>query len=247
MIKKIDEIKKFYFQILEQLRNKVSETNAFNSIKESYESLSLSRQKMIKNAILVLLFLCILVVPVFYFFSSVKKWNQFHTLWSLSFDLARHKDYNPKTLNQSRSMVKERLLNIITKYEDKNYTISDKKIPLDQKKIKGYLYTIEAGPLNVRQIIQMGTELDEMPYSYLSSLAMEESKKYPKHYEATFDLQVYKSKVQGGLLVKPNIKAKRLNIRRPRQGIKKLKLDNKKPSLIRKKDSQDKKIFENKK
>lgn len=191
---RLQTFKKQILDYLESLKNRIAETNTFNSLKERYQSFSRARQKTIITASLSFFIFIAFALPFYYFYLSVQTWNEFDSKWQASLKILKYRSYNSEALNQTDSQIRYALSTVITKYQDSDYNIQNKKIFIKDKNIRQMDYSIEVKHLNVRQVMQVGAEIQNIPNAYMLSLTMKQSPDYPKHYDSTFVLSVYSPK-----------------------------------------------------
>ena len=199
MKQRFEQIKNIIASVLEQLQEHINSSNKFNSLKEKYESLPLFSQKMIKSCTKYFLILCILIIPLYYFYSSTKVWRDFHKKWTLSLDLLNYTKYSPEVSTQTSFSARQKITSTIKKYQEKDYEIKDSSMPIKDKDLKKIDYTIAVKHLNVRQLARLGADLEAVPNSYLHSISLKASEEYPKRYDVSFILSVYFAKVQNRL------------------------------------------------
>ena len=196
MSQKFKEIKKQFLYYLEHIQSRIVESNAFNIFKEKYQSYSLFHQKIIKYGFVGLVILLISFIPSYYFYLSSEHWSEFKEKRELSLGLLRVRSYQSTYSNVSSYRLQQNISDIIKKYKEKDYVIKDKPISSKEKKIKKIIYEVKVNHLNIRQVIQMGSELNDILSAYLSSLIVEESNLYPKHYDVSFELSAYFHKIK---------------------------------------------------
>ncbi len=196
MFQKLGEIKKQLLYYVEHIQSRIIESNTFNALKEKYQSYSLFHQKIIKYGIVSVIVFLISFIPFYNFYLSSKYWSEFKEKRKLSLDLLRVRNYKSNFLDLSEYKLRQDVVRIIKKYKEKDYSIKDNPVPSKEKNLKKVIYEVKVNHLNIRQAVQMGVELHNILSAHLSSLQMQESDLYPKHYDVSFELSVYFSKAK---------------------------------------------------
>ena len=196
MSQKFEEIKNQFLYYLEHIQNRIIESNTFNALKEKYQSRSLLHQRFIKYGLVSVIVFLISFIPVYYFYLSSEHWSEFKEKRRLSLDLLKVRNYRSHFSDISEYKMNQNISNIVKRYRDKNYSIKDKGVPSEEKNLKKVIYEIQVDHLNIRQAVQIGMELNDIPPAHLFSLVMRESHIYPKHYDVTFEMSVYFHKIK---------------------------------------------------
>ncbi len=183
-----ESLKKQLAYQLESLQSKIIESSLFNILRERFESLPLSRQKLIKYAAAGAGLALPALIPFLYFSSSIKHWGEFQEKRSASLEMLslRHK---PKALfsQPSESDLRRRIETLAKKYQKDGFLIKDKpKKWISGKSARQIDFELEIQLLNVKEAVQLGTELHDLPQTRLSSLELRESRERPKRYDAVF-------------------------------------------------------------
>ena len=191
MFQKFNEFKKQIFYYVEYIQNRIVESNAFNVLREKYQSYPLFHQKVIKYGMVSFIIFLISAVPFYYFYLSSGHWSEFKEKRKLSLDLLKVRKYKSTFSNMTEYRLRREISDIIKKYKEKDFVIKDKKASSKEKKLKKVMYEVKVDHLNIRQAVQMGAELNDLLSVHLFSLIMQESEKYPKHYDVSFKLYAY--------------------------------------------------------
>ena len=185
-------LKKQLKQFWENLQNKLNESHLFNLLKERYESLNTIQQKTLKYITGTALLLLILVMPLFYLISSLSYWNEFKVKYQLSQRLLNLRT-NPTAFHSTRSSasIKQAMEKLIKKYRTEGYSLKNKKGGNRKSQIKTEVFEIKVDHLNIKQVIQLGTDLSVLPSVRLESLQIKESTQYANHYDTTYEAHHY--------------------------------------------------------
>ena len=192
MKKHTETLKKLLDQFWENFQDKLNESHLFNLLKERYESLSIARQKTIKYIIGTGLLLLILVIPVFYLTSSFSYWSEFKVKYRLSQRLLKLRT-SPTAFQSARSpsAVKQTMERLIKKYRPEGWSLKHKPGKNKESSVKTEVFEIKVDHLNIKQVIQLGTDLNALPSVRLESLQIRESAQYTNHYDTTYEAHHY--------------------------------------------------------
>ena len=195
MFNQFKNLQKQAIELFKNFENRLSESNAFNILKEKYQSLNIRRQKLIKYFLILFIFGAIVYFPLSYLFSSVSSWSDFKQKYSLSLDLLQARSKKKSALFLSEEDLRMKIRRIAEKYTDSDFEMTDKIKPFPQGKSTRQLsFRIRFKYLNVRQAVRLGTELNALPQIRLNEIILEENKEYPKHYDSTYQLLAFVSK-----------------------------------------------------
>ena len=186
------------FEFLKNLENRFSESNAYNVLKEKYQSLNVGRQKLIKYFLIAFLFLSIFYFPVSHLFSSIVSWSSFKQKYNLSLDLLRARNKSSSFLRLSKEELKAKINKAVEKYSSNDFKIIDSGKPFPKaQSVRQVDFSVGLEDLNIKQAVKLGAELNVLPQMRLSEISFEESKEYPKHYDITYKLEAFVSKSKG--------------------------------------------------
>ena len=195
MFSQLKDLQKRAIELFKNFESRLSESNAFNILKEKYQSLNIRRQKLIKYFLI--LFICgaIVYFPLSYLFSSISSWSDFKQKYSLSLDLLKVRSKKNSFLLLSKEGLRVKIKKTAEKYSDSEFEITDKIQSFPQEKSLRQLdFRVSFKYLNVRQAVRLGTELNALPQMRLNEIILEENKEYPKHYDMTYQLLAFVSK-----------------------------------------------------
>ena len=183
--------KKQLDQFWDNFQNKLYESHLFNLLKEKYESLNLIQQKTIKYLMGFLLLFLILILPFLYLSSSFSYWNEFKVKYQLSQRLLNLRA-NPTILQSSHSSsaIKLSIERMIKKYRPEGYSLENKSGG-KRSPIQTEIFEIKVNHLNIKQVIQLGTDLNTLSSVRLESLQIKESDKYSNHYDTVYEAHHY--------------------------------------------------------
>lgn len=199
MVSFFENLKKFFLEEWRTLENRIFESHAFNLLKEKYQSLNLFHQKLIKYSCLCLVFCLLAYLPFSYFLSSRGYWKDFKEHQELSMELSKMRNKISGSLfHFSQKQLKKHIESSIKKYSNEEFQIEEKKVPIPKKSVYQIDFDIQVKHINVKQVFRLGTELSGISQSRLKSIVMEESAKYPKHYDVIYALSSFFSKEQTG-------------------------------------------------
>ena len=185
-------LKKRLEQFWENFQDKLHESHLFNLLKEKYESLNITQQKAIKYITGIALLLLVLVMPLFYLTSSLSYWNEFKIKYQLSQRLLKLRT-NPTAFHSTRSSasIKQAMEKLIKKYRAEGYSLKNKSKGNRKSQVKTEVFEIKVNHLNIKQVIQLGTELNVLPSVRLESLQIRESAQYANHYDTIYEAHHY--------------------------------------------------------
>lgn len=185
-------LKKQLEQFWENFQDKLHESHLFNLLKEKYESLNIIQQKAIKYTTGIALLLLILVMPLFYLTSSLSYWNEFKIKYQLSQRLLNLRT-NPTAFHSTRSSasIKQAMEKLIKKYRTEGYSLKSKPKGSRKSQVKTEVFEIKVDHLNIKQVIQLGTDLNVLPSVRLESLQIRESTQYANHYDTIYEAHHY--------------------------------------------------------
>ena len=192
MFSRIKELKKPLLEIWKNLENKILESNKYNALKEKYQSLNLLYQKLIKYSVIGCLLALLLYIPLFYFVSGTSGWLEFKTKQELSWELLKVRRQKAKLSSgfTSDSQIKRSIEQVVKKYFSEDFNLQQQKSKkadfIDKKQ-----FLLKIPYLNIKQAIQLGTELHDLKFVRLDSIQFSESPQYPKHYEMEYELSTF--------------------------------------------------------
>lgn len=188
-------LKKQLDQFWENFQDKLHESHLFNLLKERYESLNLIQQKTIKYLMGFLLLFLILIMPLLYLSSSFSYWNEFKVKYRLSQRLLNLRS-NPTILQSARSSsaIKQTMERLIKKYRTEGYSLKSKAGGGRKSQIQTEIFEIKVDHLNIKQVIQLGTDLNSLPSVRLETLQIRESAQYTNHYDTVYEAHHYSMK-----------------------------------------------------
>lgn len=192
----IQQIKKIKKQVLEQWKNfenQLLESNHFNLLKEKYQSLSLSRQKIIKYGLLSFVVFLLLFSPLYYYFSSQFYWEEFKEQQHINLEMLKMREKSSSsTLVYSRSQLKNKIESITKKYTQTGGLVTDKKKSFGKSgKLDQIDFKVEVKHINIKQVIRLGTELNNLSQVRLTALTMEMNENYFNHYDSRYELSAF--------------------------------------------------------
>ena len=213
MFKLLKNLQKQGIELFENFENRFSESNTFNLLKEKYQSLSLSQQKLLKYALLAFIFISVIYLPVSYMFSSIGSWSDFKQKYMLSLELLRVRGKGADFLNQSEEALKIKISKVIERYSSEGFEITDKKRHFSKaKSVRQVDFNISLKHLNIKQAVKLGIELHDLQQARLIEISLSESAEYAKHYDLIYKLEAFVSRANKAQA--PVIK------RQPRQKVK---------------------------
>ena len=224
MMNLIKKLRKEILEYCQQMEHHLLESNYFNVLKERYQSLNSLKQKMIKYGLLSIVCICILYLPAYYLSSSIVSWLELKQKHKLSLGLLKVRENSSVSMmNHSKSIIKSKITQVVQKYSSDRFTVSQEQQTFSQSSlIEHILFNVSASHLNIRQAVQLGTELQKLPQIRLDELAFTENKEYKNHYDSHYKLSGFFLK-QGASLTqkdsnkkrKPPRKRKKKNIKTP--------------------------------
>ena len=193
-------LKKELLELYQRLESQVLESNSFNILKERYQSLSILNQKLIKIFLMVLFLVIVLYFPVYYISSSSVSWFDLKKKYKLSIELLKVREKSSfSNMKSTKKLLKNRINDIVQKYSTENIQIKERS-KKDSKFdfVEQVTFEIDVPYLNIRQAIQLGTELESISQIRLKELSFKENTKYKNRYDVYYDLSgfVISEKVQ---------------------------------------------------
>ena len=192
MFPKFKEIKKQALDIWKNLENKILESNKYNALKEKYQSLSLLYQKLIKYFLIGGLLIVFLSIPLFYFFSATVSWLEFKKKQELSWELLKVRRQNSKlkTGFTSDMQIKRSIEQVVKKYFSEDFNLQVEKTKKEEFINKKH-FKLKIPYLNIKQAVQLGTELHNLNFVRLDGVQFTENTEYPKHYDMEYKLSTF--------------------------------------------------------
>ena len=193
MLKHLKNLKTQLASIWKNFENQILESNNFNILKEKYQSLNVRRQKLIKYLFFLFAFGSLTYLPLSYLMSSVLYWGEFKEKQQLSLEMLKVRNRSSAlAFRHSHSQLKRKIEKIIKKYSTEAL-IQDQPAPFSSKidEIQKINFNIQLSHLNIKQAIRLGTELNNLSQAHLNGITLEESKKYPKHYDTLYGLSAF--------------------------------------------------------
>lgn len=191
--KSFEDLKKQMAEAWSSFSIRLSESHTANLLTEKWRSLTPLQRKVLKTSVVFLISVGFLAFPVYYFSLSSMEWKEFETKRNLSLELlktTRQSSLSVFRLNQNR--LKKRVESVVKKYAQEDFKIKDKRsLFKKEEQIYKVHFDISLQLLNVRQLIQLGTELENLPQVRLDSLTVQENKQFPKHYHTNYQLSAF--------------------------------------------------------
>ncbi|MCZ0932043.1 MAG: hypothetical protein OXJ52_02705 [Oligoflexia bacterium] len=195
MFKLLKDFQKQGIELFKNFENRLSESNAFNVLKEKYQSLNRGQQKLIKYFLIFFIFVSVIYLPVSYLFSSMGTWSDFKQKYILSLELLKVRNKSSSFFNLSEEDLKVKIDRVVEKYSAGDFKVVDKNKPFPKaKSIRQVDFSIDLKHLNIKQAVRLGAELNALPQMRLNAVSLEENAEYPKHYDITYQLEAFVSK-----------------------------------------------------
>ena len=193
MLKLFIKLKKELIDFYQKLEGQILESNSFNILKERYQSLTILNQKLIKFSLIALLAIVTFSLPVYYLSSSTMAWFQLKEKHRLSQELLKMREKSSfSKVRDTESILKSKINRLIQKYSSENFTMTQesKKFPKSDF-IDQIIFKIKLPHLNIRQVVQLGTELKNLSQVRLEELTFTENKDYKNHYDISYQLSAF--------------------------------------------------------
>ena len=190
------------------LQERLNDSNLFNFLKERYLSLTELKQRALKYSLMLALILTIFIVPIYYTLSSFSFFNEFKTKYQLSLELLKFRSVPKGVSFLPVYKAKEKIKSLVEKYERTDYTISQRRLRQDKKtKLEVNRFQVKVQHLNIKQAIQMASDLNNLFTLQLKTFELEAAPDYDNRYDIVLGLDHYfvKSKPK---LIKPARKRK---------------------------------------
>ena len=187
------KLKKELIELYQKLEGQILESNSFNLLKERYQSLTLLSQKLIKIFLIALFFLIILYAPLYYIASSTADWLNLKEKQKISLELLKMREKSSfSTMRDTEALLKSKIEGLVQKYssEEVSLTKESKKFPKSNS-INQILFKVQVPYLNIRQAVQLGSELEALSQVRLEELSFTENKKYKNHYDIIYQLSAF--------------------------------------------------------
>ena len=200
------KLKKELAELYQKIENQILESDFFNVLKERYQSLTLLNQKLIKLFFIALLLVSVLYLPFYYLSSSTIAWFNLKKKHRLSVELLKAREKSSlSTMRDTEITLKNKIQEVTQKYSSESSTVTkeSKKTSKSNSSIELIVFKVKAPYLNIRQAIQLGTELEAFPQVRLDELSFKESEDYKSHYDMTYQLSAFIIKRGSKLKRKP--------------------------------------------
>ena len=189
----LENLKKFLDQMINSFEDNLEESHLFNILKERYEALSTLYQKIFKYGIIASLIFLLFLTPLALFLSSSSHWSEFKTKYNLSVKLLNLRSRPASPLPSFSSFqIKNQIQLLIKKYQKDNFTIKNISTRTNRKThIKTEEFQITINHLNIKQAIQLSSDLNSLSQTTLKALDLKENTDYTNHYDTTLNLIHY--------------------------------------------------------
>ena len=170
MFKNFKDIKQLFLESKNNLEERLLESNSFNILKEKYQSLSKGRKNLIKYSFIFLFLTALFYLPLSYFFSSSSNWSEFKQKRDISLQLLKmRKQISTSSFQFSPERMESEIKKIVGKYSPSGGTVDQAKTTqTDKEAVYKVDFNIQINDLNVRQIIRLGADLQNLPQAGLS-------------------------------------------------------------------------------
>ena len=193
MIEKFEDLKKQFIENGKNFESRFLESHSFNILKEKYQSLNVGKQKLVKYLSIFFILAVLAYFPLSYFFSSAFSWREFKEKQSLSLEMLKMRGkISSSIFRYSQEQLKSKIEGIVKKYSSFDFKIEDQRALFPKgDSIDQIDFKVQLNHLNIKQAIKVGTEMNNLSQARLSSITMEESKKFPKHYDVTYKVSAF--------------------------------------------------------
>ena len=198
MMDKLKDLQKQLLSLWKTIEIRILESHSFKLLKEKYQSLNIGQQKLIKFLFVFLLLAALLYFPVSYFVSSNSYWSEFKEKQEISLELLKMRNkISSSVFHNTKEQLKDKIRVTAKKYTTFDFEIKDKRQVFPKgDSVYQIDFDVQINHLNVRQTVQLGTELHNLPQSRLSSIVLKENKEYTKHYDVDYKITSFVSKME---------------------------------------------------
>ena len=195
---KFKDLQKQLTALWKSVEIRILESHSFKLLKEKYQSLNIGRQKLIKLLSVLLLLAAFLYLPVSYFVSSSLYWSEFKEKQGLSLELLKMRNkISSSVFRNTKEQLQDKIRVTAEKYTTVDFQVKDKRKAFPKgDSVYQIDFDVQLNHLNIRQAVQLGTELHNLPQSRLSSIVLKESGEYPKHYDVDYKVSSFVSKTE---------------------------------------------------
>ena len=218
MNNKWQDLKKYFDQQFISVYKKLNDNPVFNSLKEQYQSLSLIKQSLLKYSFLTFGFLLVFIIPISYMLDSWSYLDEFKNKYEISQKLIKLKQEPRRPSFLSSYQIEKEIEKLIRKYEQNNYKIS-KTSTKNKKTVTVSGFKVDTDHLNIRQAVQLASELNKISFLKIESFELEESSKYPNHYNVSLGLNHFSIKQQPQKIKKRTPDKKKVNQSKSRRNL----------------------------
>ena len=193
-MKRLKEIFNSLNEMRKQLEDQITQSNAFNLLKERYESLSLFSQSLIKKSLIGFLLLILIFPPASYFLSSVKPWQELKNNQTLSSDIFKMRQQTkPDAFKKTKIELEALVKSVVERYAVDFFSVEEilEKNKKRLGRLSSFQFEVQVKAFNVKQAISLAAELKNLPQMKLQSLRLEENKEYPKRYDVKYGLSSF--------------------------------------------------------
>lgn len=186
----------------QQTVDRLNENPLFINLKDRYESLSTTGQKLVLFGGVFVLLLIVGMYPYNSYMTSADTMQEFEGKRSLIRDLLR--TYKEAAENRSAVVppmpqdVRSRVEGILgaaqlLPEQNKGVIIAGKPGSLVRESLVGGVVQVSLAQLNLKQITSLGTEFSSIQGAKLKDVLMDASSKDPRYYDVVFRILVFKS------------------------------------------------------
>lgn len=204
-----EDLKDRFKSEFQQLTDRIQETPAYLSLKDRYDTLPPSRQKVVTLSVLGLILVLVFSIPFSTYMASSENVAEYEEKKDLIRDLLRaHKEANessltvdPPGMDQVRAQADSAIqsLNLLPE-QNRGIQVQPLHSPLIKSSIVEGVLEISTLQLNLRQVVSLATGLAKIPGAKLKDLIMNANAKDGRYFDTIFRVVVFKGEppVEGG-------------------------------------------------
>lgn len=202
----LDDIKDRIKGDAAQFMDKVQESSIYVSLKDRYDSLSPTRQKIVAAATVAVVLVFIFMIPLGTYWSSADLVTEYEGKRDLIRELLRaNKEASENTPQFAQpnaadveAQAKQALtqLNLLPDQIRSVMTVPNSGTLIKSSIVEG-IVEVSTAQLNLKQVVALGTSLVRIQGTKLKDLIMTASPKDPRYFDALFRVVVFKSDPSG--------------------------------------------------
>lgn len=201
----LDDIRDRLKGDIAQFWDKIQESSLYVSLKDRYDTLSPTRQKIVSAVTIAIILIVVFMVPLGTFWSSSDLVTEYEAKRDLIRELLRANkeanenspDFAQPSTADVENQVKQALnqLNLLPEQIRSVMTVTNTGTLVKSSIVDG-IVEVSTAQLNIRQVVTLGTSIARIQGTKLKDLIMNANQKDPRYFDALYRIVVFKT--EGG-------------------------------------------------